>query len=122
VIAWDAPGAGGSSDPPESFGTAGWGGSLPAEVAGQRLRHSLALADLTPEFAGTLLPTIFREGTPAETEAPFAASVRAFHQAGFRAMARASAENLRDVLPKVEVPTLGRPRRRRPRLQPRGPA
>ena len=158
VIAWDAPGAGGSSDPPESFGTAGyadalagfvaalgldaphvvglsfggilalalyrrhpavprtltlasayagWGGSFPAEVAGQRLRHSLALADLTPEeFAGTLLPTIFRAGTPAETVAPFAASVRAFHPAGFRAMARASAENLRDVLPTVEVPTL----------------
>jgi pimeloyl-ACP methyl ester carboxylesterase len=38
--------------------------------------------------------------------AAFAASVRAFHPAGFRAMDRASAENLRDVLPKVEVPTL----------------
>jgi len=49
---------------------------------------------------------MFREGTPAETVAPFAASVRAFHPAGFRAMAHASAENLRDVLPEVEVPTL----------------
>jgi pimeloyl-ACP methyl ester carboxylesterase len=158
VIAWDAPGAGGSSDPPESFGTAGyadalagfvaalgldtphvvglsfggilalalyrrhpgvartltlasayagWYGSLPAKVAGQRLRQAMALADLPPEeFAGILLPTIFREGAPAETLAPFAASVRAFHPAGYRAMARASAENLRDVLPKVEVPTL----------------
>src|SRR4029453_4368395 len=79
----------------------------PAEAAGQRLRQAMALADLPPEeFAGTLLPTIFREGTPAETLAPFAASVRAFHPAGFRAMARASAQNPRDVPPKVEVPTL----------------
>ena len=29
-----------------------------------------------------------------------------FHPAGFRAMARASAENLRDALPWVDVPTL----------------
>ena len=29
-----------------------------------------------------------------------------FHPVGFRAMARASAENLRDVLPRVDVPTL----------------
>jgi pimeloyl-ACP methyl ester carboxylesterase len=29
-----------------------------------------------------------------------------FHPAGFRAMARASAENLRDALPRIDVPTL----------------
>jgi pimeloyl-ACP methyl ester carboxylesterase len=29
-----------------------------------------------------------------------------FHPAGFRAMARASAEDLRDVLPHINVPTL----------------
>src|SRR5215475_4951370 len=111
VVAWDAPGAGGSSDPPESFGMAGyadclagfvgrlglerphvaglsfggalalefcrrhpaiprtltlvsayagWGGSLPADVAEQRLQQALVLADLPPdEFAGTLLSTMF---------------------------------------------------------------
>ena len=32
--------------------------------------------------------------------------MRAFHPAGLRAMARASAENLRDVLPQIDVPTL----------------
>jgi len=32
--------------------------------------------------------------------------MRAFHPTGFRAMARASAENVRDVLARVEVPTL----------------
>jgi pimeloyl-ACP methyl ester carboxylesterase len=100
VVAWDAPGAGRSSDPPESFGMAGyadclagfvetlglrrphvvglsfggalalelyrrhsalpatlvlasayagWAGSLPAEIAAQRLQQALVLADLTPD-------------------------------------------------------------------------
>jgi pimeloyl-ACP methyl ester carboxylesterase len=158
LVAWDAPGAGGSSDPPESFGMAGyadalagfiaglglgtphvagisfggalalalcrrhpsvprtlvlasayagWGGSLPAEVADQRLRQAHVLAGLSPdEFAGALLPTMFSEGTPKESVEAFGASMRGFHPAGFRAMANASAENLRDVLPHIEVPTL----------------
>ena len=99
VVAWDAPGVGGSSDPPVSFGLAGyadclaafvdrlglekphvaglsfgatlalelyrrhgaipntlilasayagWAGSLPADVAEQRLQQALVLADLSP--------------------------------------------------------------------------
>jgi pimeloyl-ACP methyl ester carboxylesterase len=111
VVAWDAPGAGRSTDPPEPFGLdgyadclagfleklgfgtacvaglsfggivalalqrrhsarssalilasayAGWAGSLPPEVAEQRLRQALALADGTPEgFVAALLPTMF---------------------------------------------------------------
>jgi pimeloyl-ACP methyl ester carboxylesterase len=158
VVAWDAPGAGGSSDPPESFGMigyadclarfvadlglqrpfvggisfggalaiefcrrrrtvpralvlasayAGWAGSLPAELADQRLRQSLALAGLTPEeFTAKLLPTMFSEGTPPDVVAAFGASLTAFHPAGFRAMARASAEDLRDALPHLRLPTL----------------
>ena len=158
VVAWDAPGAGDSSDPPESFGMAGyadclagfvdrvrlekphvaglsfggalalelcrrhpavpmtlilasayagWGGSLSAEVAEQRLQQALVLADLAPdEFMGALLPTMFSEATAPETVDEFGASMRAFHPAGFRAMARASAEDLRDVLPGLNVPTL----------------
>jgi len=158
VVAWDAPGAGDSSDPPESFGMAGyadclagfvdrlrlekphvaglsfggalalelcrrppavpmtlilasayagWGGSLSAEVAEQRLQQALVLADLAPdEFMGALLPTMFSEATAPETVDEFGASMRAFHPAGFRAMARASAEDLRDVLPGINVPTL----------------
>ena len=157
-MAWDAPGAGDSSDPPESFGMAGyadclagfvdrvrlekphvaglsfggalalelcrrhpavpmtlilasayagWGGSLSAEVAEQRLQQALVLADLAPdEFMGALLPTMFSEATAPETVDEFGASMRAFHPAGFRAMARASAEDLRDVLPGLNVPTL----------------
>jgi pimeloyl-ACP methyl ester carboxylesterase len=158
VVAWDAPGAGRSSDPPEPFGMAGyadclagfvqrlglgrphvaglsfggalalelyrrhpalpmtlilasayagWGGSLPADVAEQRLQQALVLARLSPEeFVGTLLPTMFSEATPPEVVEEFGASMLAFHPAGFRAMARASAEDLRDVLPHIDVPTL----------------
>ncbi len=158
VVAWDAPGAGRSSDPPESFGMAGyadclagfarglrlekphvaglsfggalalalchrhpavpgtltlastyagWAGSLPTDVAEQRLHQALALSNLSPaEFVRTLLPTMFSEGTPPECVAEFGASMLAFHPAGFRAMARASMEDLRGALPHISVPTL----------------
>lgn len=158
VVAWDAPGTGGSSDPPESFGMtgyadclagfvdqlgldrphvaglsfggalalefhrrysavpmtlilasayAGWGGSLPADVAAQRLQQALVLSNLSPgEFVGTLLPTMFSETTPREAVDAFGASLLAFHPAGFRAMARASAEDLRGALPGISMPTL----------------
>jgi pimeloyl-ACP methyl ester carboxylesterase len=158
VVAWDAPGAGRSSDPPEQFGLdgyadclagfleklslatayvaglsfggilalalqrrhsarssalilasayAGWAGSLPPEAAEQRLRQALALGDGTPEaFVAALLPTMFSRPIPRETLDDFRASMQAFHPRGFRAMARASAEGVRDVLPRVDVPTL----------------
>ncbi|GAA4287073.1 alpha/beta hydrolase [Georgenia daeguensis] len=158
VVAWDAPGAGRSDDPPEGFGMAGyadalaglldrlglhrphvagvsfggalalallgrhpatpatlvlvnayagWVGSLPAEVARRRLEDSLALADSGgEELAAALVPTMFAPGTPRAAVEEFAAAVRAFHPDGFRAMARASATDLREVLPRVRVPTL----------------
>jgi pimeloyl-ACP methyl ester carboxylesterase len=158
VVAWDAPGAGRSTDPPEPFGLdgyadclagfleklgfgtacvaglsfggivalalqrrhsarssalilasayAGWAGSLPPELAEQRLRQALALADGTPEaFVAALLPTMFSKTMPRETVDDFRSSMQAFHPRGFRAMAQASAEDVRDVLPHVDVPTL----------------
>ncbi len=158
VIAWDAPGAGASSDPPESFGMAGyadclarfvaalgllgphivgvsfggamaielvrrhpaavrtltlasayagWRGSLPADVAEARLEQAIRLSELSPdEFVATLLPTMFAEGTPQKSIDTFEAPMRAFHPQGFRAMARAAAEDLRDALPAIRVPTL----------------
>ncbi len=79
---------------------AGWIGSLSATVAEQRLQQAFVLADLTPdEFVATLLPTMFTEGTPSRSVEAFEASMRAFHPAGFREMARAAAVDLRDVLP-----------------------
>jgi pimeloyl-ACP methyl ester carboxylesterase len=158
VIAWDAPGAGGSSDPPESFGMAGysdclagliahlglqrpvliglsfggalaidfgrqhpavpkalvlasayagWAGSLGPGVAAQRLRQALTLAEVTPEeLRSTLLPTMFSDGTAQKVVDEFGSSVESFHPAGFRAMARACAEDLRDALPHIVAPTL----------------
>lgn len=158
VIAWDAPGAGRSTDPPEGFGLdgyadclarfldelgldgacvaglsfggilalalqrrhsakssalilasayAGWAGSLPPEVTEERLRQAIALADGTPEaFVGALLPTMFSKPMPHETVDGFRASMEAFHPHGFRAMARASAEDVRNVLAHIDVPTL----------------
>lgn len=158
VVVWDAPGTGGSSDPPESFGIAGyadclagfvdglglgrpsvagmsfggilalefcrrhpamprtlilasayagWRGSLPPDVAEQRLQQALALADLSPEeFVDALLPSMFSEKVPPESVEEFRLTMLAFHPAGFRAMARASAGDLREVLPQINVPTL----------------
>ena len=86
---------------------AGWGGSLPSDVVEQRLQQALVLADLSAgEFAAALLPTMFSDATPAESVDRFGAALREFHPAGFRAMARASAEDLRAALPLVTQPTL----------------
>jgi pimeloyl-ACP methyl ester carboxylesterase len=88
-------------------GYAGWAGSLPPDVAEQRLAQALTLSELTPsEFVDTLLPTMFSTVPNPATVERFAASMRAFHPLGFRAMARASAEDLRDDLPRIDVPTL----------------
>jgi pimeloyl-ACP methyl ester carboxylesterase len=86
---------------------AGWAGSLPAEEVSRRLAQANALADLPPEqFVETLLPTMFSPTTDPDAVAAFGAAMAAFHPSGFRAMARASAEDLRPALPHVRVPTL----------------
>lgn len=86
---------------------AGWAGSLPAAEAQRRLDQALRLSERTSEeFCATLLPTMFRKSVPEADVAAFAAAMAAFHPAGFRAMARASAEDLHDALPAVSVPTL----------------
>jgi hypothetical protein len=49
---------------------------LPADVAEQRLRHALVLADLPPdEFAGALLPTMFSERMTPEAVDAFGGSM-----------------------------------------------
>ena len=80
---------------------------MPAEVAAQRLRQALTLGGTTPDaFRAALLPTMFTEGTAQHVVEEFGSSMLAFHATGFRAMARASAEDLRDALPHVKAPTL----------------
>jgi pimeloyl-ACP methyl ester carboxylesterase len=65
------------------------------------------LADGTPKaFVDALLPTMLSKTLPCETINDFRAGMEAFHSRGFRAMAWASAEDVRDVLPHMDVPTL----------------
>lgn len=169
VIAWDAPGCGGSSDPPETFrlpeyadclagliealglerphvlghsfggglalelyrrhpqvprslvpagAYAGWAGSLPAEEVAARLALALRQADELP-IRPESVPGLLSDATPAERVHEFAAIMADTRPAGMRAMVRGFAEaDLRDVLPRIAVPTLllyGDAERRSPR-------
>jgi pimeloyl-ACP methyl ester carboxylesterase len=81
---------------------------MPPNDVKHRLSHSLRLSELpAAEFAATMLPTLFSTSAPRKRVEPFAASVAKFHPNGFRTMALASADaDLRDVLPRIDVPTL----------------
>ncbi|CAN5262744.1 alpha/beta fold hydrolase [soil metagenome] len=159
VVAWDAPGCGRSSDPPETFRApdyadclagfvgglglgrphvlglsfggvlalelyrwhptvpvtlmlastyAGWAGSLSPEVVEQRLRQALRELELPPEqWVPGLMADVFTDSAPPELIDEAAAITSEFHPAGMRVMAHAfAAADLRDVLPRVDVPTL----------------
>ena len=86
---------------------AGWAGSLPADEIERRLRQALDLSELSPRhFVDVLLPSMFSASAAPEDVEAFGASMLEVHPIGFRAMARASAEDLRGALPGVRVPTL----------------
>jgi pimeloyl-ACP methyl ester carboxylesterase len=86
---------------------AGWARSLPSGAAEQRLAQAERLSTLTPDdLVATLLPTMFCAMPPAETLDRFEVSLRAVRPAGFRALARASADNVRDALARIRTPTL----------------
>lgn len=159
VIAWDAPGAGRSSDPAEPFGMAdwadslrhllahlgtgpahvvglswggslalefyrrhsggvaslvladtyaGWKGSLPPAACQERLEMALRTSRMAPsELAAHWLPGLVSDSTPADVREELAAVVADSHPAGLRLMAHAMADSdLRDVLPRIDVPTL----------------
>jgi pimeloyl-ACP methyl ester carboxylesterase len=159
VIAWDAPGFGRSSDPPESFRApdyahclagfveelrlrqphlvglsfgavlaleffrrhptiprslvlasayAGWAGSLPPELVEQRLLRTLRELDLPPgQWVPGFVREIFTDSAPPELIDEAIAIASDFHPAGMRAVASAFARaDLRDVLPRIDVPTL----------------
>jgi pimeloyl-ACP methyl ester carboxylesterase len=85
---------------------AGWAGSLPAQVAQQRLRQALVLVDLSPdEFVGALLPTICPR---AHHGRPSTRSARACGRPIPPGSGRWRARPPRafDVLAQIEVPTL----------------
>ncbi|MDM0050366.1 alpha/beta fold hydrolase [Variovorax sp. J22R115] len=159
VVAWDAPGAGASSDPPDTFTTsdyarclagfldtigidrahvvglswggilaqefyrlyperlrclvladtyAGWKGSLPEPVWKERLAACLAGAAGPPDaLVAKVMPSMFSHLAPEDLRAALSSIISEFHPAGFRLMASSSAEmDTRDVLPRIEVPTL----------------
>jgi pimeloyl-ACP methyl ester carboxylesterase len=159
VVAWDAPGCGQSSDPPENFrlsefadclgqlidalglqsphilghswgsalalelyrqrptvvrslvlvgAYAGWAGSLPPDQVEQRLQVALRAADLTPDFFDpTSMPGLLSDVLPPDTAAELITIMSETRAAGTRAMAYSLAEaDLRDVLPRIDVPTL----------------
>lgn len=87
---------------------AGWAGSLPAEVVERRLQQALREADLRPDqFISGWIPGLLTESAPPELVDEVVGVMSEFHPAGYRAMAHALAEaDLRDVLPRIDVPTL----------------
>jgi len=87
---------------------AGWAGSLPPEVVEQRLERTVRQTYLPPErWVRDWVPGLLTKSAPAELVEQVSAMVSAFHPVGARAMTRAVAEtDLRDVLPRIQVPTL----------------
>jgi pimeloyl-ACP methyl ester carboxylesterase len=160
VIAWDAPGAGRSSDPPDRFTLrdwaeclakflvvagartpahilglswgglvaqefyrrhprfvrslvladtyAGWRGSLPAEVADERLTGCVADSLLPArEVVARYLPGMHSAAADDAVRDELAALMADFHPAGFRLMAASlAASDTRELLRTVRVPSL----------------
>jgi len=90
---------------------AGWAGSLPPEETGARLESVLAAAGLPREELLKGWPGVFSLRASAETReelmAIWADNAGSRNPGGYRAMAYSMAEaDLRDVLPRIQVPTL----------------
>jgi len=87
---------------------AGWAGSLAPDEVQRRLTQAVSMADLPPErFTREVIPTMFSPSATAAMLDGFAANMSSFHPIGLRAMATAVAESdLRDVLPRIMIPTL----------------
>ena len=87
---------------------AGWAGSLPPGEAQRRLHQVLADLDRPPDtWVGGLLPTMLSPSAAPELAEELVQIMSAFHPAGSRVMVRAFAEaDYRDVLPRIDVPTL----------------
>jgi pimeloyl-ACP methyl ester carboxylesterase len=90
---------------------AGWAGSLPPEEVAARLASVLAAAGLPREQLLMGLPGGLSGAAPAELidelGTIWADNAGSTHPGGYRAMARSMAEaDLRDVLPRISVPTM----------------
>jgi pimeloyl-ACP methyl ester carboxylesterase len=88
---------------------AGWTGSLPADVVQRRLQQTIPDLDLPADqvIARYNSPGLLTESAPAAVLTANAVIMSDFHPQGMKAMVRALAEaDLRDCLPRIEVPTL----------------
>jgi pimeloyl-ACP methyl ester carboxylesterase len=87
---------------------AGWAGSLPPAVVEQRKKQVLRLIEETPEtFAREWIPTLLTESAPAAMVDELKTILADFHPSGQRVLFTAFADaDLRDVLPRIDVPTL----------------
>jgi pimeloyl-ACP methyl ester carboxylesterase len=87
---------------------AGWRGSLPPEVVAERLAGiERAVARPPDELARGFVSTLLSEAAAPGLAEELLEIIRGFHPAGALTMAHAMAEaDLRDVLPRISVPTL----------------
>jgi pimeloyl-ACP methyl ester carboxylesterase len=87
---------------------AGWAGSLPPEVVEQRLQLMLRNSELPPDqWAPALIETLVTKKATADMVDELSSMITEFHPAATRVAMRAFAEaDLRDVLPRIDVPTL----------------
>jgi len=87
---------------------AGWKGSLPPETVDARLNQCLLESEMAAaDFVPGWLPGLLTPDAPSSLRDEVAAMMAGFHPSGYRTMAHSVAEtDLRDVLPKIEVPTL----------------
>jgi pimeloyl-ACP methyl ester carboxylesterase len=87
---------------------AGWAGSLPAGVVEQRVQQTIPDLDLPrDQVVARYIPGLLTRSAPPELFHEVAAIMSDFHPSGMRTMTRSLAEaDLRDVLPRIDVPTL----------------
>lgn len=89
-------------------GYAGWAGSLPSEEVEERLRLALRLADRLPiAIEPESVPGLVSEAMPPDRREELGMIMSEVRPVGTRVIAQAFAEaDLRDVLPRITVPTL----------------
>jgi pimeloyl-ACP methyl ester carboxylesterase len=87
---------------------AGWAGSLSAEEIAERLERALGELERPPaEWAAGYIPGLLTEAASSGLVAEIEAMICGLHPAGTRTMLHAMAvADLRDVLPRIDVPTL----------------
>jgi pimeloyl-ACP methyl ester carboxylesterase len=87
---------------------AGWAGSLPPDIVADRLQRVLREADLPPEqWVPAYIPGMLTASAPQVMVDEVTSLMCDVHPAGNIVMLRSLAEaDLRDVLPRIEVPTL----------------